>query len=117
MALEIAPCASREDFVAAATPIFQYFGGDPTDEWVGQWLRVFDVERMHAARDDGAIVGGAGAFSLELTVPGGRLPCAGITIVGVLPTHRRRGILRAMMREQLYDVRARGEPLAALWAP
>jgi predicted acetyltransferase len=34
----------------------------------------------------------------------------------VLPTHRRRGVLRAMMRAQLDDVHERGEPLAALWA-
>ena len=40
----------------------------------------------------------------------------GVTWVGVLPTHRRRGVLREMMRFQLDDFRRRGEPLAALWA-
>ena len=48
--------------------------------------------------------------------PAARSPCAGVTVVGVLPTHRRRGILDRMMRAQLADVRERGEPLAALWA-
>ena len=73
--------------------------------------------RAFAAREDGAIVGGCASFPLELTVPGGRaVPTAGLTVVGVLPTHRRRGILSAMMRAQLDDVRRRGEPLAALWA-
>ena len=62
------------------------------------------------------IVGGAGVFPFEMTVPGGPMPCAGVTIVGVLPTHRRRGILRAMMSAQLDDIRERGEPIAALWA-
>jgi predicted acetyltransferase len=71
---------------------------------------------MHAARENGAIVGGAGAFTYELTVPGGTVPAAGVTVVGVLPTHRRRGILSAMMRSQLDDVRRRGEPVAYLWA-
>jgi predicted acetyltransferase len=42
--------------------------------------------------------------------------CAGVTIVGVLPTHRRRGILRRMMTAQLADIRERGEPMASLWA-
>ena len=38
-------------------------------------------------------------------------------MVAVLPTHRRRGILRSMMRRQLADIAARGqEPIAALWA-
>jgi predicted acetyltransferase len=36
--------------------------------------------------------------------------------VGVRPTHRRRGLLTAMMRRQLEDIRAAGEPVAALWA-
>ena len=41
---------------------------------------------------------------------------AGVTAVGVLPTHRRRGLLTALMRRQLDDVRAAGESVAALWA-
>ena len=71
---------------------------------------------MHAAFDEGRVVGGAGALPFRLSVPGGELDCAGVTVVGVLPTHRRRGILTALMRAQLDDVRRRGEPLAALWA-
>ncbi len=71
---------------------------------------------MHVALDSDAIVGGAGAFQFDLTVPGGPVRTAGVTVVGVLPTHRRRGILRELMRTQLEDVHERGEPLAALWA-
>jgi predicted acetyltransferase len=71
---------------------------------------------MHAAWEDGAIVGGAGVFPFELSVPGGIVRCAGVTVVGVYPTHRRRGVLRAMMRAQLDDIHERGEPIAALWA-
>jgi predicted acetyltransferase len=44
------------------------------------------------------------------------VPAAGVTWVGVLPTHRRRGILTELMRRQLDDVHERGEPLAILWA-
>lgn len=62
------------------------------------------------------IVATTGAFSLVVTVPGGTLPMAGITEVGVAPTHRRRGLLTMMMRRQLDDVRDLGEPLAGLWA-
>ena len=46
----------------------------------------------------------------------GSCRCAGVTVVGVYPTHRRRGVLRAMMRAQIDDIHARGEPIAALWA-
>ena len=59
----------------------------------------------------------AGVFSFQIAVPGGRsLGCAGITRVTVLPTHRRRGLLTAMMRRMTDDAHARGEPLAALFA-
>ena len=72
---------------------------------------------MLAAVDEGRIVGGAGAFSFRTTVPGGAVvPSAGVTVVGVLPTHRRRGILRSMMRLQLDDAHERGEALATLFA-
>jgi predicted acetyltransferase len=58
----------------------------------------------------------AGAYSFTLSIPGGELPAAGVTMVGVLPSHRRRGILTQMMREQIDDVQGRDEPLAILWA-
>ncbi len=52
-----------------------------------------------------------------MAVPGAVLPVAGVTAVSVLPTHRRRGILRSLMHRQLADIAARGEePIAALWA-
>ncbi|WP_314244740.1 GNAT family N-acetyltransferase [Streptomyces kutzneri] len=62
-------------------------------------------------------VGSAAAFSFRLSVQGGALvPAAAVTFVGVAPTHRRRGILGSLMRRQLDDVRAAGEPLAILTA-
>ncbi|MFE1438984.1 GNAT family N-acetyltransferase [Streptomyces sp. NPDC058739] len=67
---------------------------------------------------DGAeCVGTAGAYSFLVTVPGGAsVPAAGITMVSVAATHRRRGLLTAMMRRQLDDIRSWGEPLAVLTA-
>jgi predicted acetyltransferase len=78
--------------------------------------RVLDRERMFAAYDGETMVGTAADFELTLTVPGGELPAAGVTLVGVLPTHRRRGILNQLMRTELDAIVARGEPLAILWA-
>jgi predicted acetyltransferase len=75
-----------------------------------------ELDRALAAYAGDRVVGTAGIFSFDLTVPGGTLPAAGVTMVGVHPTHRRRGILTAMMRAQLEAVRERGEPLAVLWA-
>jgi len=80
-------------------------------------LDVFEPDRALAAVDqEDRIVGGVAACSLVVSVPGGELPMAGITDVGVLPTHRRQGILTALIRRQMDDLRDRGEPLAGLWA-
>jgi predicted acetyltransferase len=116
MAIEVTSCRDLDEFEAAFMAIGQYFGMEPTRERTEQFAQNLPVERMLAARDDGATVGGAGSFPFELSVPGGSARCAGVTVVGVYPTHRRRGVLRGLMRAQLDDVRERGEPLAALWA-
>lgn len=92
------------------------FGERMRDEDFAPWEPTFEADRAIAAYDGDRIVGTAGIFSFELTVPGGVLPAAGVTIVGVHPTHRRRGILRRMMLAQLAAIHDRGEPLAILWA-
>jgi predicted acetyltransferase len=117
MAIEIGTCATVEEMRKGISPIFHFFGQhEPSDESIDRFGRVMRPERVHTASEDGTVVGGAAAFAFELTVPGGRVPAAGVTVVGVLPTHRRRGILRSLMRAQLDDVRERGEPVAYLWA-
>ncbi|MGX6448855.1 GNAT family N-acetyltransferase [Patulibacter sp. S7RM1-6] len=68
------------------------------------------------AEADERVVGTTATWRWNVTVPGGELPCAAITTVTVRPTHRRRGILRAMMDRAAADARAHGAPLAALWA-
>ena len=89
----------------------------PTDEELAISREITEFDRTLAFFDGPEIVATAGIFSYEMTVPGGAaLACAGVTRVGVLSTHRRRGLLRAMMRRQLDDVHERGEPLAALYA-
>ena len=113
---EVRPCADQDEYGSAVGAIGQYFNPPPSKEFLERWARKLPHERMHAALENGAIVGGTGAFPFELSVPGGSLPCAGVTAVGVQPTHRRRGVLRAMMDTQLRDIHERGEPIAALWA-
>lgn len=74
-------------------------------------------DRAYAAEVDGEIIGTACDFPLTYRLPGGELlPIAAVSGVSVLPTHRRRGVLRQMMTRQLHDARDRGEALAALGA-
>jgi predicted acetyltransferase len=74
------------------------------------------LERAVAGYDDGRPVGFAAAYPFELSVPGGSAPTAGVTWVGVLPTHRRRGVMRGFMEHLFEDAKANREPLAALFA-
>ncbi|WP_411142500.1 GNAT family N-acetyltransferase [Streptomyces sp. x-80] len=90
--------------------------GEPPEER-DIWRDLTETERSLGVWDGADCVGTAGAFSFGLTVPGGaEVPAAGVTMVSVQPTHRRRGVLRSMMRHQLADVRERGEALAVLTA-
>jgi predicted acetyltransferase len=116
MSFDVRPVRDLDEYTAAFLAIGQYFGAVPEEERMQRSADQVTLERMQAAWADSAIVGGAAAFTFNLTVPGGDLATAGVSIVGVYPTHRRRGVLRALMRAQLDDVHERGEPLAALWA-
>ena len=84
--------------------------------------RQFEPQRSLAATDAALpagedLVGTTGVYSLRMSVPGALLPVAGVTAVSVLPSHRRRGVLRSLMHRQLADIAAGGEePIAALWA-
>ncbi|EPH40565.1 GNAT family N-acetyltransferase [Streptomyces aurantiacus] len=81
------------------------------------WNSLTEYERAFGFWDGDTCVSTAGAFSFRMSVPGGAVvDAAGVTMVSVAATHRRRGLLTAMMRHQLDDVRARGEALAVLTA-
>jgi len=116
VAIEVRAC-EPDEVRGALNGIWHYFGGRATDENVELFAPILPAERVHAAFDDGAIVGGAGAYLFETTVPGGaQVPTTGVMAVGVLPTHRRRGALSKLMQRQLADAHARGEPIAMLYA-
>jgi predicted acetyltransferase len=116
VAIEIRPYPPDAAYRSWAEGIEAAFLEDVSDADLADYERLSERDRLLAAYDGERIVGGGGAFSFRLTVPGGEIGAAGVTAVGVQPTHRRRGILRDLMRRQLDDVRERGEPAAILWA-
>ncbi|NEA37354.1 GNAT family N-acetyltransferase [Streptomyces sp. SID13031] len=85
-----------------------------------QWAFVqdsFEPGRTLAAYTQGCMVGTALAWTSAVTVPGGTVcPMAAVTRVGVRSDFRRRGVFSALMREQLAEIAARGEPFAGLHA-
>lgn len=90
--------------------------GPGTERRVANLLARLELDRTLGAFDGEAVVGGTGVFSFQMRVPGAMAAVAGVSIVAVLPTHRRRGVLSALMRRQLADIRERGEAVAALFA-
>jgi len=92
------------------------FGDLSAPEAIASWARVLERDRTFTIHDGEAIVGGGSVYTFRVSVPGGSLAAGGLTAVGVLPTHRRRGALRGLMRRVLDDGLARGEPLSLLWA-
>src|SRR5262245_3017197 len=83
---------------------------------VAEYRRPYlDLERTIGAFDGDAIVGTFRTFPTLLTVPGGaRLPVNAVSGVSVRPTHRRRGLLRAMADDDTRRAAARGDPASIL---
>lgn len=115
MTIEIRPPAAGE-LRAAMEAAEAAFGSEIEEHDWEREQKLLPPSRALAAYDGDRPVGLAAAYAFDLSIPGGELPCAGVTWVGVLPSHRRRGILRDFMRRQLDDIRGWGEPIAALWA-
>ena len=116
MAYEIRP-VREDEFEAFSRQMATTFGDDFRADALPYRIGITELDRTLGVFDGSAIVGTTGIFSYQMTVPGGRqIPTAGVTMVTVAPTHRRRGVLTSIMKRQLEDVRDRGEWAAALWA-
>ena len=104
-------------FLGTVHTAFGRFPETPDENGGGLWWSAAEMDRGVLAETKGKAVGTAIAHSFELTLPGAVVaPAAGITAVGVLPTHRRQGVLTEMMRYQLGELRERGEFLSVLLA-
>ncbi|GGV22205.1 UPF0256 protein [Streptomyces filipinensis] len=118
--MEIRPTTGKDldVFVDTLHAAFGLFPETPAEGGGGVWWSALEMDRnLLAMTADGRPVGTAGAYSFELTLPGENLvPVSGVSFVGVLPSHRRQGVLSAMMRYQLADLRPRGEFLSVLLA-
>jgi predicted acetyltransferase len=90
--------------------------GPPSAASLARLHARLELDRTLGAFDGGTMVGGAGAYSFRMRVPGALAAVAGVTMVGVLPTYRRRGILSSLMWQQLADLHDHGEAVAALFA-
>ncbi len=103
-----------DEYLAA---VLRGFHADYTPELWGPHRDVFEPERNFGFTVDGRWISTCGAYTQQMTVPGGTVPIAAVTVVTVHPSYRRRGLLRQMMTHQLEGIADRGiEPVALLWA-
>jgi len=102
-----------DDMVRAAALAF---GFEYSKEFVDSERLVFEPDRTVGAFEGNGLVGTSATATLRLTVPGAVAPAAGLTTVSVIPTHRRRGVLTALMEHHLEDAGRHGEAVSILWA-
>lgn len=115
MEIEIRPPLPEELRAFIETVETAFYEG-VTDDAFEKIERYVDPDRMLIAVDGDEMVAGSGAFETSMSIPGGEIPVAAITMIGVVPSHRRRGILRRMMERLFEDAIKRGEPVGVLWA-
>ena len=108
---------TAEEWPLFVRAMFDTFAEDVPRSWRDGPPPVAEIERSLSLWEGDRVVATSGLYSQELTVPGATVPCAAVTWVTVSPTHRRRGVLTAMMRRQLTELHEEErEPVAALWA-
>ena len=92
---------------------------EATEEQHLEALPDFPGRRTLGIYDDGLVeptrpIATIDAWEAPLSLPGGDVPVAAIPAVTVAPTHRRRGVARAMLGGELRTAAAAGLPVAAI---
>jgi predicted acetyltransferase len=108
---------TAEEWPAWIRSMTATFAEVPSGPYLDEPSPIAELDRSLGLWERGRVVATSGIYSLEMSVPGAVVPCAGITWITVSPTHRRRGVLNAIMRRQLDEVHEQQrEPVAGLWA-
>ena len=108
---------TEDDWPAVRLLAATSYGSFWRTETFAAWRSLMPDRSSVVVSDGDDVVGMAHYLDLRLTVPGGAiLPVAGITWVGVAPTHRRRGLLREMYTELHERFAEARYPMAALTA-
>ena len=108
---------AEEDYPTFYAVLAAAFLDDPHESDAADERPLFDLDRAHGVFDGEEMIGTAAVLPRDLTVPGGPVPAAAVTSVGVKPGNRRRGVLTQLMRAQLHGLHDEGlEAFATLWA-
>lgn len=106
-----------DDWPAVCRADARAFGVSVTPEQIEAGRRLHELDRFRMAVDDRQIVGVAGSYAMDVTLPGGStVPMGGVTWVSTAATHRRQGLMRRVVGAVHDDIDARDEPVASLYA-
>jgi predicted acetyltransferase len=108
--------ATFDDWERLYAMIADGFHEDVEEESRDLLRALHEPERTIIATLGEEFAGTVAAYTRDLTIPGNVVPAAYVTAVGVEATHRRQGLLNRMMAGLLADSKAKGEPVAVLWA-
>jgi predicted acetyltransferase len=93
------------------------FGSSTADAAVEREMRWPVQPQWTLCAFDGGVMGAKMATLPFLMCWGGRdIHCGGVSAVGTLPSHRRRGLLRELMSRAFQTMREHNQPVAMLWA-
>ncbi len=113
MVIEIRPCRDDAELKALDGVASYVFANNQPEDPPPDVLR---PEWTRAAFDDGKLVTSYAAYPFTVRLNGRPVQIAGVTAVGTLPTHRRRGLLRRIMVDDHARMKEEGQPFAMLWA-
>ena len=96
-----------------------FHDGAPTDEFFAELRGDFADQRTVGVYDDTLAdsripIATVAGWDAPVSLPGGEAPAWAISAVTVAPTHRRRGVARAMLEGELRTAASEGLPLAVL---
>jgi predicted acetyltransferase len=115
--LDVRVLSGDDELRAGARVVSATMLGSVNPEVTDHWASLWDGGVTHGAvTGDGTVVGIVRWFPSEVSMAGSSLPTACVTAVAVLGTHRRQGLLRRMMRDQLDSVAEAEVPIALLVA-
>ncbi|MGE5596610.1 MAG: enhanced intracellular survival protein Eis [Hyphomicrobiales bacterium] len=113
MNVEIRPCRDREELADYGKIVSYVFA---SNEGMDEELESTQPEWTTCGFVDGKMVATMGTFPFTVRFNGVPVHMGGVTAVGTLPQHRRKGLLRRIMTQGLATMRDRGQNIAILWA-
>jgi predicted acetyltransferase len=117
MSIEIRPITEGEIEAFIETTSVAFLERRDAARIAAEVRPLWDLSRVWGAFDGSAVCGTFRTWATELTLPGTtRIPASAVSAVTVRPTHRRRGILRAMVAAEHAAARERGEIAGLLYA-